>query len=311
MSFQGTAPLVSPSELTYFPALTQPGFNFSVASGLLSYNDTTDGSYQSIFSVNASGAETDNVYTGMAVGNVSGGATAIFVGFALDATHFLTASPGSFSDPGFLNRAEFLVNNGSGQQQFFVNISPHVPYDTSAHFLTQYLAISGTVASVYAINQSTGLLALLASQDVSSVVSAATLQTWSAGMYFAGFATNNVDIKSYRWGPISDLSAITVPNVLGDTQATAVAAITALNLTVGSISFGGVGTPGTVTAQSPAGGTLANVGDPVNITIALPPTIQVYGKFIPAKVFPPVMLLSSGLIEPRVWMPKENITVKT
>jgi beta-lactam-binding protein with PASTA domain len=268
MSFRGRAPLLSPSELAYFAGAANTGFAYTVGSGNFT-NTNSSGSYLSIFSVNASGPETDNVYVGFDVGLVSGNVTAIFVGFALDATHYLTASPGSISDPGFLNEVVFAVNNGAGETRYTLPISPPIPYNTSSAFLTQYLSISGTVASVYAIDLNTGLLTFCASQDVSAIVSAATLQTWSAGGYFVGNGVTTTTIKNWVWGPNSDLLPVTVPNVVGEMQAAAEADIVAANLTVGTIIGAFNPAPaGQVISQSPAPGTLVNHATPVDIVVS-------------------------------------------
>lgn len=269
MSFQGRAPLLNASELAYFAGAANTGFAYTVSFGNFVLTNSS-GSFLSIYSVNASGPETDNVYVGFDVGLVSGNVTAIFVGFALDATHYLTASPGSISNPGQLNEVVFAVNNGAGETRYTLPIFPTVPYDTSATFLTQYLSISGTVASVYAINQNTGLLALLASQDVSAVVSAATLQTWSAGGYFVGNGGTTTTIKNWIWGPNSDLAPVSVPNVVGETQAAASSDIVGANLTVGTITtvFSATVPLGNVISQSPVAGTLVNSGTPVNLIVS-------------------------------------------
>ncbi len=313
MSFQGTAPLVNPSELTYFNGMANGDYSFTVSGGLFVTTNGIGGStYLSMFSVNSSGPETDNVYVGMDVGLVSGNATSIFVGFVLDATHYLTASPGSFGTPGFLNKVVFAVRNGvPAESRYTLDVSPLVPYDTSATFLTQYLSISGTLASVYAINQSTGLLALLATQDVSAVVSAATLQTWSAGSYFTGSGSTSVSVRNWHWGPNSDLAHKTVPNVVGETQAQATTDIIAAGLVVGTVGTSSSSPPGFVVSQTPAPGTLANFGDLVNIVVSTGLLQKVYGKFVGSPVFPPTLLINAKGIKPRVYVPKENVTVKT
>lgn len=266
MSFQGRAPLLSPSELSYFPITTNPDYSFTVAFGQF-ITTNTGSSYESIFSVNASGPETDNVYVGWDTGDASGAATEILVGFALDATHYLTCSPGGIG--GNLVNVLFVVNDGTGETPISVSISPPVPYDTSTSFLTFYLSISGTMASCYAVNQNTGLLALLATTDVSPYISAGTLQTFSAGGKFAGNGATSVTVKNWIWGPNSDLVPISVPNVVGDTQAVASAAIVAANLTVGTITTVFNPAPaGQVISQTPVSGTLVNFGTPVNLVVS-------------------------------------------
>jgi hypothetical protein len=312
MSFQGTAPLVNPSELNYFHTNPNTGFSYTVAGGLYS-GANTGGSFESVYSVAASGAETDNVYTKFAVGNTSGSLSALMVGLVLDATHYFVASPGGVG--GFLFEVVFLINNGSGQSSHTVSVSPTVPYNTASAFLTFYFSISGTTATMYAVNQSTGLIANLASFNASAIVSAATLQTWSAGMYFAGSGLASFQMQNYSWGPNTDLTFKVVPNVVGDSQSVATAAIIAADLVLGTVtSVVDPSTAGTVLSQTPSAGTHVNFGTPVNITVSLGPVVPpkaVYGKFVGSPVFPPTLLIDAKGIKPRVYMPKENVTVKT
>lgn len=41
------------------------------------------------------------------------------------------------------------------------------------------------------------------------------------------------------------------------------------------------------------------------------PVVPEYGKFVASAVYPPTLLINAAGIKPRVWMPKENITVKS
>ncbi len=186
-----------------------------------------------------------------------------------------------------------------------------IPYNTASAFLTFYMAISGTVATAYAINQTTGLLTNLGSFDVSATMSAADLQTFSAGGYFEGVGPTSVSVKNWHWGPNSDLAHKTVPNVVGETQAQATTDIIAAGLVVGTIGTSASSPAGFVLSQTPAPGTLANFGDPVNIVVSVGQLVSVYGKFVGSPVFPPTLLVDAKGIKPRVYMPKENVTVKT
>lgn len=277
MSFQGNAPLVSPSELTYFPILANTGFNWTVSSGLLQVNDSDGGGFGTVFLVDASGAETDNVYVGVAVGNVTGisGILRVAPGFVLDATHYCTVSPIGGAG-GTLVGIEVIINNGGTQQTINQSFSPPIPYSETGTFLTYYASISGTVISSYAIAQSTGLITFLASYDVSAIVSAATLQTWSAGIYLdcTGPAVN-VSMKELAWGPNSDLLPVIVPNVVGLDQSTASSDLTAAGLTTGTLSsIPNPATIGTVLAQNPVAFSSVIHGTGVNLTLSSgsPPT---------------------------------------
>ena len=67
------------------------------------------------------------------------------------------------------------------------------------------------------------------------------------------------------------VGSISVPKVVGDTQAAATTAITGAGLTVGTvISVPSLGVAGTVLTQSPSGGTLAPNGYPVSLSITAP-----------------------------------------
>lgn len=69
---------------------------------------------------------------------------------------------------------------------------------------------------------------------------------------------------------VSPITGTTVPNVITDTESDAIAAIGAAGLILGTVSTAPSLDPvGTVIAQDPPGGALANIGDPVNITIAV------------------------------------------
>jgi hypothetical protein len=112
-------------------------------------------------------------------------------------------------------------------------------------------------------------------------------------------------------GPFGGVCTTTVPNVVGNALAIAEALIIAASLTVGTITFVSSTLPsGTVTAQSPTGGTVVTAGSPVNLTVSSQ-TQFVYGKFAGAKVFPPTLLIDAKGIKPRIYMPHENTTVKT
>ena len=58
-----------------------------------------------------------------------------------------------------------------------------------------------------------------------------------------------------------------IPNVVGDTLAAATAALTAVSLTVGTVTYTSSGTVGTVYSQSPAAGGVATPGNTENLVI--------------------------------------------
>jgi beta-lactam-binding protein with PASTA domain len=262
MSFKGQAPLLSPSELTFFP--DGSSFTWTAASGLLTASLPLSGS-GAVWTVTASGPETDNVYVGFSGEAPLGYFSELIVGFGLDDTHYMCASPSGSG--GVFSAFIVYVNNGGVAHTFSGSVSPPVPYNTITNFLTCYLSISGTHASVYSIDQNTGLTANLGTVDVSSVVSAATLQTWSAAVRVAG--NGSVIIKNVIWGPNSDLAPVTVPNVVGEMQAAAESDIVAANLTVGTITTTFNAAPvGQVISQSPVAGTSVIFNTPVDIVVS-------------------------------------------
>lgn len=56
----------------------------------------------------------------------------------------------------------------------------------------------------------------------------------------------------------------------------------------------------------------SDLSSPLDVTFsATVSTKTVYGKFVGSPVFPPTLLIDATGIKPRVYMPKENVTVKT
>ncbi len=106
---------------------------------------------------------------------------------------------------------------------------------------------------------------------------------------------------------------VSVPNVVGDTLSVAEAAITAASLAVGAVSSApnGAYAAGLVYNQIPGAGTLAPTGTSVDLFVSLGSSEGIlYGKFSPVSAFPPICFISEGLIEPRVWIPRQNNTVR-
>lgn len=57
---------------------------------------------------------------------------------------------------------------------------------------------------------------------------------------------------------------------------------------------------------------ISDLSDPFTISVSVPiPEVQLYGKFVGSDAYPPVLFINAPEIEPRVWMPKENVTVKS
>lgn len=54
---------------------------------------------------------------------------------------------------------------------------------------------------------------------------------------------------------------------------------------------------------------ISDLSAPLVLNVSAPVVLR-YGKFAGSRVFPPTLLVDAGNIKPRVWMPKENITVK-
>ena len=78
-----------------------------------------------------------------------------------------------------------------------------------------------------------------------------------------------------------------VPNVVGQAQEDAIDAITAVDLTVGTITQAQSDTvaAGLVISQSPAGGTAVNIGTAVNMVVSLGQAVLVYKVNITKKMF--------------------------
>ncbi len=135
-----------------------------------------------------------------------------------------------------------------------------------------------------------------------------SIWTWtSAASYPFNGGSFNGTITYSLTGPA------TVPNVIGDTVAAATTALTTAGLTLGTVTYdpnSGL-TPGIVEYQQYVAGTILTAGTAVGLVVAGIGNLTVYGKFAPASVFPPIAFANEGLIEPRVWMPPENITVRT
>lgn len=55
---------------------------------------------------------------------------------------------------------------------------------------------------------------------------------------------------------------------------------------------------------------ISGLSDPLVLNVSAP-VIRAYGKFAGSAAYPPVLLIDAKGIKPRIWMPKENVTVKT
>jgi hypothetical protein len=103
----------------------------------------------------------------------------------------------------------------------------------------------------------------------------------------------------------------TVPNVIGDSLSAGESAITANALSVGTVHYvTDPSIPGTILAQAPIGGANVSPLTPVNLIVSGVSTMSIYGKFAPAAAYPPTVLINATGIEPRIYIPKENVTVK-
>jgi beta-lactam-binding protein with PASTA domain len=109
--------------------------------------------------------------------------------------------------------------------------------------------------------------------------------------------------------------SISVPNIVGENQTTAQLSIFLASLAVGTVSHAASSSVpvGFVISQSPPPGTLVPNGFLVSFVVSVGPlrTISVYGKFIGSAVFPPVLIIDAKGLKPRIYMPRENTTVKT
>jgi hypothetical protein len=174
--------------------------------------------------------------------------------------------------------------------------------------VTAYLSFGGVWQAVSAIG----------SVDVSGAydfTAGGALTGWNPGLYWevgGGVGPTSIAAHAVQYTqPFADPTiSYTVPNIIGLTETAAIAAITAAFLTLGTVTAVPSNLPaGTVISANPFPGSTVPFGQRVDLSVA--EGMPIYGKFVPAPVFPPVMVLSSGLIEPRIWMPKENVTVRT
>jgi PASTA domain len=108
---------------------------------------------------------------------------------------------------------------------------------------------------------------------------------------------------------------VTVPSTAGSTLATAEAAIIAANLTVCGVttSYSSTVAAGNVISTSPASGVSAPFGSCVTIveSLGIDPNIRnLQPKFVPAACFLSLMVANPGSINPRVYPPKEDTTIR-
>lgn len=107
---------------------------------------------------------------------------------------------------------------------------------------------------------------------------------------------------------------VPVPIEPGETLTGAISGILGAGYTVGTITTHcSDDVPfNTVISFSPASGV---PGTPIDLVVSSgscsTPTVHVYGKFAGSKAFPPTLLIDANGLKPRIYMPKENTTVKT
>jgi Concanavalin A-like lectin/glucanases superfamily/PASTA domain len=115
-------------------------------------------------------------------------------------------------------------------------------------------------------------------------------------------------------GPFGGTCDVVVPDVTGQTLTGAIAALTGAGFTIGTVTTMCSNTvlQNSVISYSPLD---APLGTPVSLVVSTGPcgvtTVNVYGKFVGSPAFPPTLLVDAKGIKPRIYMPKENVTVKT
>lgn len=103
---------------------------------------------------------------------------------------------------------------------------------------------------------------------------------------------------------------IAVPGVVSETLAQATSDIQAAGLIVGTITGAeDPAVPGTIINQSPAAGAQAIVGSAVDLTESLGP-ILLQATFVPASNFKAIMVANPGAINPRIYPPYVDTTVR-
>lgn len=246
------------------------------------------------------------------------GAPNLGVGIVLDANNQLWFELGPHASTSTLSLFVYMVVGGiagtAGSATITnSNLPDQIGFGLVNNIVTCWLSFSGVWQQVTAIGVS-GDVDVSSRYDFTPI---GALAGWVPGVFWA--QVNNaspqsiaVNLLQYLAPFVNPVTGAIVPNVIGETQAQAGTDIAAVNLVVGTVTPQlSPLMPGTVIGQSPPAGSAVNVGTAVNLTIAGVSTQTLYGKFVGSAVYPPVLLIDAKGLKPRVWMPKENVTVKT
>lgn len=143
------------------------------------------------------------------------------------------------------------------------------------------------------------------------------INSWNPGSYWETAITASTPIavaQLFYVSPFANpITGTTVPDTTGLTLAAAEAAIVAANLVVCSVTAQASSDPiGTIISQTPPSGT-AILGSCVSLVVSsgpTVPTVNLQPKFVPAKCFLSVMVANPGDINPRIYPPERDTTVR-
>lgn len=246
----------------------------------------------------------------------AGGTASVCNGYAIaDASPFVfgtTAPMGSLSpasvDGNTIGTLLWqFASAGNAHVNLTIQYSGSVPPDSYITSVT-FTGDTGT----YTLDHSGGLTTSLVSGTVG------TYKQWQWNRLSTSFPsqadpfTNGNNYTITVTTSASSAPTPPVPSVLGLTVAAADAAIVAAGFTVGTLSFTSTPAyqPGQIAAQSPAPATPAALGTAVNLTENLGPvnlTVVFVDAPAPSKS---IMLANPGNINPRIYPPMEDTTVR-
>lgn len=186
-----------------------------------------------------------------------------------------------------------FISQGGGINNFAVTIAGTLAqsFFTSISFVNRLGVTETYLTSTATLSQASGF----------------TTWTWTALQTFP--FTNSANYTMTVLGAV-DPVFVTVPGVVSETLAQATADIQAAALVVGTVTGANdPATPGTIISQSPAGGAQAVLGSAVALTESFGP-ILLQATFVPANNFKAIMVANPGTINPRIYPPHVDTTVR-
>ena len=252
-------------------ALGSGGIDF--AGGTLNANNTTDAS---IGAMALTADSTLNLSPGGAA------ATLTFAGVSGPANGILTITGWSGSAGGLGTDDKIIFSGGTAPDADFLQ---HIRFDLGGgNFAPGALGAGGelhpaglaTVPNVVNLTQAAATTAINDAGLVVGTVATAASATVAAGSVISQNPAAGASVASGSAVSLVVSSGVTVPDVVGQTEAAATAALTSAGFLVTSSTQASTGVPdGSVISQTPAGGTSASGGSTVALVIssgAPPPT---------------------------------------